>query len=282
MTTQPLFFLLNQHMGWHNDSANQVSIGSELALTARPDGPLALNNSDGSLGHLTLPRGVALASDGTVFLIPTDDHTQVLRYDVEENAFVSIPGVGEAGKDARNFDAARNLAIAGYDGGQLLYVADTGNDRVQVFHLASLALLHIFSLPHWSPVDVAAWGDWAYILDAEKQRVYRHNVSGERLELVCEATFPARWRRIALDREGRIYLLNKYDPVNLSLNVFTPEQPRGVDRNPSSDPWEHFTDAGNVYDHFDTPAVIVQSDPRQASPYHGGIFQLKAHGCESE
>ena len=58
MTTQPFFFLLNQRMGWHNDSANQVSIGSALALTSRPDGPLGLNNPDGSLGHLTLPRGI--------------------------------------------------------------------------------------------------------------------------------------------------------------------------------------------------------------------------------
>ena len=83
MTAGPLFLLLNEHMGWRNASTTRVSMGSQLALAGRPDGPLALTNPDGSLGHLTLPRGFALAEDGTIFIVPTYALNQVLYYDFE-------------------------------------------------------------------------------------------------------------------------------------------------------------------------------------------------------
>ena len=284
MNAQPQFLLLNQHMGWHQASVKNVSAGADLALRGHPDGPLGLTNPDGSLGHLTLPRGLALAADGTAFLIPTDDPTRVLRYDVKNNLFVPVPGIGGIGRDARNIPSANNLAIAGKPHTQLLYIVDTGNARVQVFHLKSLALLHSFCLPGWQAVDVAAWEDWAFILfrDRERQRVYRHHVSGAQLEGICEAAVPARWERIAMDREGRIYLLNLDEAGQATLDVFTLEGSRCNHENRSTGSWEHFSDSGAVSARFDPPAVTVQSDPRASSPYHRGIFQLTLRGCQPE
>jgi hypothetical protein len=247
-------------------SARQVSAGSGWRCQP-PDGPLGLKNPDGSLGHLTLPRGLALAEDGTLFLIPTDDPTRVLHYDVQENAFLPLPGIGGAGKDARNIRSADNLAIAGKQGSQFLYIADSGNDRIQVFHLASLALLHLFRLDGWDPIDVAAWDDWAFIL-------FRH---GERLGFIvttfparnrnsCEGHLPARWRRIAGSRSH--LFIERYDVENVRLMSLYRS---------GHDKYEHlYRLARNIQrckavsDRRCT-GVIVRSDPRGSS-YHRGIF----------
>lgn len=282
MTTQAQFYLLNEHMGWHNATATRISTGGQLALHARPDGPLSLTNPDGSLGHLTLPRGFALAEDGTLYLISKYKPAQVLRFDAETKAFEPLVGIGGIGPGARQFGAVGNLAIAGGQSSQLLYIADTGHKRVQVFHLASLALLHVFALSDWQPLDVDSWGDWAYILDGKSQRVYRHHIVGEHLELACEATFPANWQRIALDREGRIYLLNMQDPKNIQLDVFTPGQKRFAYDISIPGSWEHVRDAGDVSGRFDLPRVILQFDPRPGSPYHRGIFSREVQSCKAD
>jgi phage tail-like protein len=191
-------------------------------------------------------------------------------------------GIGGIGPDARQFGSVGNLAIAGRQSSQLLYIVDTGYKRVQVLHLATLALLHVFALSDWQPLDVASWGHWAYILDGKDQCVYRHHIGGEQLELACETTFPANWQRITLDREGRIYLLNLHDPENIQLDVFTPGQKRFAYDTSIPGSWEHVRDTGDVSGRFDLPKVILQSDPRPDSPYHRGIFSLEVQPCEAD
>ena len=129
------------------------------------DGPrraAALGWPDDSLGGLTLPRGMALDENSTLYMLQLHAPWRILRFDPDRRVFASLEGVGGAGSDARHLRDPRNIAI----GGGYLYVADTGNRRVQVFARASLALLHLFELPAWQPVDVTVDGGQAYILDA--------------------------------------------------------------------------------------------------------------------
>ncbi len=256
------FWPLNGQLGWHTaDSPPSQGVAvskTSIRLTAvtdahgQPTGPLSLTWLDDSLGGLTLARGMAFDMEGLLYLLSLRQPT-ILRFDPPLRRFVSLPGVGGEGQDARQFHQPANLAIAGHD----LYVADRGNRRVQVFALIpALPLRHLWGPwdaagrqiaadadDAWEPVDVTAQHGAAYILDGRHGRVYRHQPGTDRLTLVV--TDPAahnRWSRIAVDRAGRIYLLDHAAP---RLQIF--------------DPMGHYLgevrDTGEVRDRFGIPAV---------------------------
>src|SRR5207249_1126516 len=72
-----------------------------------------------------------------------------------------VPGTPPRPPAPRFFNGPENLAVSRHN----LYVADTGNHRVQVFDLNSLALRAIWTFPKdQSPTDVAVYGDVVYVL----------------------------------------------------------------------------------------------------------------------
>ncbi|MFN2251031.1 MAG: VWA domain-containing protein [Anaerolineae bacterium] len=111
-----------------------------------------------------LPRGVAVASDGTVYVSDADGH-RVLAFDPEGSL---VGTLGEPGRDDGQLDAPLGVSV-GPDG--LVYVADSGNQRVQWFE-ASGAFSGLLSLdsraaPGGIPRDVGvdAAGDLYVAVD---------------------------------------------------------------------------------------------------------------------
>ncbi len=286
----PTFWLLNGSIGWRtawpcepDDCAQAtedcpqpkptfptpaVEGGAGIRLAGDPNGPLALTSDDGSLGGLVLPRGMALDPSYLLYLL--DFATlEIKRFEPVTASFEPLPSVGGRGSDARHFAAdTQSIAVAGND----LYVADTGNSRVQVFALSSLALRYVWTDPHclthskpaaadatnddgsgpfpWEPVDVAAAPDLALILDRRNGAVYAHRPGVDRLEcVICEPEAANRWTRVAVDSEHRIYLL---DPLLTHLQVYD-LQGRKVDC---------VADAGEVLDRFPAPAVRLDHHGR--------------------
>ncbi|MCG8353890.1 MAG: phage tail protein [Chloroflexales bacterium] len=141
--SEPTSWLLNGHIGWRTATADRVSVGADagIRLAADPAGPLALASADGSLGGLTLPRGMALDDSGILYLLGLDE-PWIKRFDPATHSFVLLPTIGAQGQEIRQFRQPRNIAIAGRN----LYVADTGNRRVQVFDRDSLNLRHVWQL----------------------------------------------------------------------------------------------------------------------------------------
>ena len=271
----PTFWLLDHRTGWRtarNESghalAMEVSIGVVLRLAANPQGPLALHWRDGSLGGLLLPRGMALDNEGTLYLLGLAPRAPwIKRFDPRHRCFVPLPLVGEYGREARQFRRPQNIAIAGNN----LYVADRGNRRIQVFALGSLALRHVWG-PHdaagrlidfgdrvrwrtaWKPVDVTSQGGRAYILDGRYGRIYRHQPGTDALHLVIDApTAVNRWSRIAVDREGRIYLLDHRTP---GLDIYDSQGCH----------MRQIGDASEVRERFDAPAIRLDHKERFCLP----------------
>lgn len=263
---EPTFLPLNGALGWRTGSSAQISVGGDaLRLAADPDGPLGLAWPDGSLGGLTLPRGMAIDGAGELYLLAPERPWAVRRLGRRAASFVDLPGIGGEGGLARQLRAPLGLAAAG----RRLYVADTGNRRVQLFDLPTLALLQIWEpweLPRWRPVDVAAQGELAYLLDGRRRRVYRHRAGEDRLvRLIDGGDRPGRWERIAIDRAGRIYVLERPAAARPRLLIFDPqgkpelEGDAGVALRPRA-----VADAGAVRDRFDPPAVRLGFDQRGA------------------
>lgn len=266
-THEPTSWLLYDRNRWHpagdpHRTAGTAGVslgeGSGIRLAAERSGPAGLLSGDGSLGGLTLPLGMALSDDGVLHLLVRAERSgpgeprrlfQIKRFDPATRRFRPLPSVGGSGREPRQFRVPRNIAIAGRN----LYVADYGNRRVQVFDIASLALRHLWRR-RWLPVDVAAHDGAAYILDGRSGRVYRHRPGSDRLACIVDGLGPAgRWQRIALDREGRIYLL---DRAGARLAIYDAYgRPLGEVR-----------DAGEVRDRFDAPPVRVDHRARFCLP----------------
>src|SRR5262249_18733806 len=120
--------------------------------------------------------------------------------------FTELPGVGGTSEQdsaaPRRFSRPQAIA-AGRDA---LYVADSGNSRVQVFALGNLALRAIWTFAT-EPRDVAVFGDTVYVLSGET--IYRHRPGDDWPQAFAkrETTGAAPWDRLAVDREGRAYVL---------------------------------------------------------------------------
>lgn len=258
------FWLLDGRNGWRSDPSRSDDVsqsGAGLALEADPDGRLALESVDGSLGGLTMPRGMALDETNLLYLLESDE-PRIRRLDVAIRRFVRLPDVGGRGTEARQFRDPTNIAIAGSD----LFVVDRGNSRVQVFDLKTLALRFVWGpfndrgcavasdhASAWWPVDVAVGRQTVYLLDQRYNRIYAHRLGTDGLCVLVDAGEPRLWSRLAVDRHGCIYAL---DVWSCRLHVYdSAGRPLGT-----------VDDAGDVRDRFDPPPIRLDHRGRFCLP----------------
>jgi phage tail-like protein len=240
--------------GWTADFDLAVSDAHGLRLAADPHGPLSLGAADGSAGGLVLPRGMAFDDENTLYLLVTagPDAPSIKRFDPESRTFTRLREVGGAGSEVRRFADPQNIAIAG----KRLYVADTGNRRIQVFDLVSLALVEIFDArgdrADWNPVDVSEHHGNVYILDANRARVYRRTQTGHLVAQFEVREKAGQWSRILLASDGIVYLLNLTQPDRPVLETAHQGAP--------------IADAGAVRDLFENPALRLDERGRFCLP----------------
>lgn len=253
-------WLLGGGYPWH--SAQNVGVVADakggLALRALPDGALGLGAADGSLGGLSLPRGVAV--DGDALFVLAQDGARIYRYDPLGQRLTPLPWVGmegwngDATDDAcrapRRFCGAGAIAAAG----GLLYVADARARRVQVFDHTRLALVCIHD-GLGTALDLAAAPDGSamFILDAARGRVLRIDLDplyGALPRVVVDAVAAQGADRIAVDGAGRIYLRRRRQGAWV-LDVYEPAL-SAADR-----PQQHVVDSAQVRERFPVPVVTM-------------------------
>ncbi len=268
----PTFWLLDERTGWRTAHADGVALDARegLRLAAHPAGVRSLTSPDGSLGRLVLPDFVAVDGSARLFLLaPAPPYLR--RFDAAAGTFVALPATGGAGSDARDLVDPAAIAAAGRD----LFVADRGTRRVAVFDTPTLALRAVWEprdrsatvVPPghpdaWDPVSVAAGPDAGYVLDAAHGIVYRYRDPLGSPDVV-QPTGDGPWRRLAVDRQGHLYLLAAGAH---RLDVF----------GPNGSFLRSVTDSGQVADRFDPPAVTA--DHRRRIHISPGLLAL----CPSE
>ncbi len=263
----PTSSLLNNLTGWRTGKTVMTAVGESIRLAADPEGDLAPDSKDGSLGRLVLPRGMAFDDDYSLYLLTSSGEGSeaaqyIKRYDGEQKQFVTLATIGGLGREVRQFHNAVNIAILG----NILYVADQKNHRVQVFDLDSLGLLHVWGgarrkpwptyqgkVP-WYPVDVFAVRDKAYILDKRYGRVFLHQAGMHTPKRLVDVPRAAdRWSRVIVDEAGWIYL---YDAIAKKFDIY---DERGRWLASANDP-------GDVRDRFPTPVIYKDDKGRFVLP----------------
>ena len=150
---------------------------------------------------LSLPSGVAIAADGSIFIVDAGDHA-VHAYTRDGALVRTFGGLGD-GPGQLHSPAA--IAI-GEDG--LLYVTDSGNDRVQVFTGAGKLVRGWGSRgaghgDFCNPQGIAAFGGRVHVADTGNQRVQVFRNDGTFVLAIGEAAAEPDVFAATVDRDGR-------------------------------------------------------------------------------
>ncbi|MBI5877230.1 MAG: hypothetical protein HZB53_06245 [Chloroflexi bacterium] len=228
------FYHLDQRSGWrasildHVEPAADAGTGrTTLGLRRRPGTGRALVDAGGSFGGLTMPTSLALDAEGRIYILDAPAQ-QIKRYDPCAERFDVLPCVGGAGTDPRRMQDPRGIAIAPCGD---LYVADTGNRRVQVFALKDLVLRQIWSSPRparlnqpWLPVAVAVAPDGRVLVcDYDNGLIHVFDRNG-RWRTAYDGAGPGQPAlqkplHLAVDRAGRIYVIQDGQDFVVVLDV---------------------------------------------------------------
>ncbi len=286
MTTRvPTSWLLNGGNAWlgpRGFAPSGIAVGDLLTLDVRPGMAGALDAPDGSLGGLVSPRGAAFDDSGNAYLLgPAGGPPWIKRLGFAATCFVrlpalgTVPGTDNPGPDPRQFADPGNIAVAG----PFLYVADAGNHRVQVFTTDSLTLRFVWGPwdgkgndvdpddpSAWQPADVTASGGLAYLLDRKYGRVFVHRPGDDAPALLVDSAKPDHWDRLAVDRDGQVYLfalassnfeVAEFDPTGLPISDPPPVTPG---------------ETGRFADRFDPPPITPDDHGRLSLSGHPGLL----------
>jgi phage tail-like protein len=261
MTEQePTFWRLDDRLGWKTAASPGIAVGRRDGLrldAVHTSGPLAFDWLDDSLGGTILPRGMAQAEDGRLYLVSPGEGL-VKQYEPEQRGFAGLPSIGprqdpltrELIQDNRTLQHPVALAISR----RLLYVVDDAAGRVQVFSIdPPYLLVYLWSQPGWQPVDVAGWKGTVYVLDA-RGKVYRQRSGSDHLRLWIKDLGQGTWSRIAVDREGILYVLDRD-----AARVFRYDLGgKPMVRKDGDGMWVEegrIEDSGDIRDNFDSPVI---------------------------
>ncbi len=239
--------LLDSRTGWRVaelEPSLELDDRGRLALQPLPGSGRPLADAAGSFGGLARPTGLAVDGDGRVWI--TDAEQDLLRrYDPCTCRFEVMTSIAGPGREPRELREPRGLLICGGD----LWLADSGNRRIQVFSLKGLALRRIwgpyrvrregglrlepaapvrspipelagpctrgeprFPAATWRPWDLAAGFDGTvWVSDPENGLVHRFDRCGVwHGALEAAAGSPlARPSHLATDAEGRLYVVDE-------------------------------------------------------------------------
>jgi phage tail-like protein len=208
----PTWMLLDGQDGWPiatQSTGIAISpLDCALLLQSLPGGACALADPSGRFGGLVPPANVALAPDGTVWLLDQASG-KLRRFDDCACAFVDVACTAGIGKGARQLVAPVAIATRGHD----LLILDGGPPgRVLVFAAHGFALRAILQPPAgavpqpWQLTAIAVAPDgFTYVGDSANGAIHIFNRGG--VWLRAWTGFGA-IIAIAVDRFGRIYALS--------------------------------------------------------------------------
>lgn len=177
MSEQPIQYAVLRDQRHWDESAKRAG------LAQQEDGTLTLARLPGTLDGKPIvvpngapldPSGLALGDCQELFVADTA-YQRIIRLDSLCNARAMLPGVSGGGSAPGQFKDPRGLLIAN----DSLYVADSGNRRIQVFRLPSLELRAIWEDLLEEPSCLAADSQGRiYVLDSKLNGILRFSPAG--------------------------------------------------------------------------------------------------------
>ncbi|CAM2065244.1 hypothetical protein SCOR_07685 [Sulfidibacter corallicola] len=178
---------------------------------------------------LRTPVGLALASDGTLCVADRDRHVVRLFQGGAPTVLIGVDGT--SGNDDAHLDGPHGLAIRNDDAGEALYIADTENNRIQVFSLAGVFQKTLdpppqtFERPHDLVFDDAGF---LYITNTLQQEIVRYDASDAYLGAIRLDQFSETLQHpigISVDHDQRLLVT---DSTQAKVYRLTPDHQVGA------------------------------------------------------
>jgi len=188
--------------GWNEASLENVEAKrASLRLSPLPSPAIPLAGAAGAFAGMENPTGVAVAANGDIYLSDTATHRLFrIRGCGTESCADYLPCLGGEGSGPRMFRSPRGLAISP---DQKLHVADSGNDRIQIFALPSLKLIanwRGFSKPEDVAIDT---NGNVWIADSGNARLRRRDCRGRRFTTVDGTAVAAHFFEVNYGADAR-------------------------------------------------------------------------------
>jgi hypothetical protein len=249
ITERNNYWLLDSVAGW------KIGDGQSRGVAfTRPEGDITLDPLPGAAIFLNrslvkcIACPVALAADckGSVFVMDGATN-RITQLDLSIPIARPTTALGGFGTELRHFRRPRSLTVLPSGG---IAVADTGNQRVQLFSGPPYVLLHVWGAPqHVSMKPNAVASDHCgtvYIADRGSRAILRVTVSGEWLSPIG-AGFLTDPIEVAISADRTVAVVDGRGP-NASLAVFPPDGGKPVRLTYVASPVSlTFDDSGNLY-----------------------------------
>jgi len=187
------------------DNIWTTDVGAHTVLKLSPDGRVLLSlgrmrTPGDDVLHFNQPTDVAFDRDGNIYVADGEGNSRVLKFNKFGNV---IGGWGMKGSGPGQFDLPHSIAIDG----DLIYVGDRENGRIQIFDLSG-RYLREWKLGH--PFGLFVTPDHSiYMCDAMAGRILKINREGKILGAM-DGPAPDQGRHfdphsLAVDKDGSIF-----------------------------------------------------------------------------
>src|SRR2546425_797040 len=183
-SVQDNFLYINRDNRWKDFHWHglQVSADGALKLSSLPqldvEMPLEIANFQAPTG----PAGIAIGREGTIYFSDPAGN-RLLRIDGCDRRQASVPCIGGEGEQAAQFRDPRGLLL--HPIRNTLFVADSGNHRIQIFDLDSFQLLGIWGQKGADPgcfdtpwTLASDTGGNVYVVEWGNKRVQKFDLRG--------------------------------------------------------------------------------------------------------
>ena len=182
--TKPQMLYLNRENRWLDFEQRGLELrDGELRLASLPLFETTRIEELGSLPAPDGPAGLAVGDDGTIYYSDPSQH-RVFRINPCDGETCAIPCLGGMGSQPGSFQTPRGVLFDSKR--QALYVADSGNNRVQIFSVDAFQLVDIW--PHADPLSGSPSDEpgnfdtpWSLASDG-RGNIYVADVGGQRVQ----------------------------------------------------------------------------------------------------
>jgi DNA-binding beta-propeller fold protein YncE len=188
-----------------DDNIWTTDVGAHVVLKLSPEGRVLLSlgrmrTPGDDVLHFNQPTDIAFDHEGNIYVADGEGNSRVLKFNKYGNVLL---GWGMKGSGPGQFDLPHSIAIDG----DLVYVGDRENARIQIFDLSGRYIRE------WKPGNpyglVIAPDHFIYMSDAIAGRILKINRDG-RIVGVLEGPAPDKGRHfdphsLAIDKDGSIF-----------------------------------------------------------------------------
>ncbi|RZN44152.1 MAG: hypothetical protein EFT35_00420 [Methanophagales archaeon ANME-1-THS] len=211
--------VITTRRGWEEGARQNLDVSDEGIMLKR-DPSYSLERKVGGSTAWLEATDIVVDTCGVLYILDAQEDC-ILTYDPRNNRMERLRYGGVGGSLPGQFKEPRGIALST----DTLYIADTGNNRIQAFARINLQLRWIVTttdagghaIPagvggNFNPVDIAVGRsdkrETMYALDGVNHRVLKFDAGG-RFKGTCAETELEESVQIALDTAGFLYVLDK-------------------------------------------------------------------------